>query len=96
MHAPSINYIAVILATLSSMVIGSVWYARKVFGTYWMKLTGVTMSGNGRDAVRPIIVTVIVSFITAWVIAGAADISFHFYGGSFLVNALLTTLILWA
>lgn len=96
MNAPSINYIAVVLATLSSMLIGSIWYTPKVFGNYWIKVTGVTMSGNGKDAIRPILITVVVSFITAWVLAGAVSISFEFYGGSFLVNSLLTALILWA
>ena len=42
MNAPSINYIAVILATLSSMVVGSIWYTPKVFGNYWMKAAGIT------------------------------------------------------
>ena len=96
MHVPTINYIAVILATLSSMVVGTIWYAPRVFGNYWMKLAGITPSGRASDAARPIIVTVIVSFITAWVLAGAADISFHFYGGSFLASSLFTALILWA
>jgi len=93
--APEINYIAVILATLSSMIVGSIWYAPKVFGNYWMKQAGVTPSGNPKDAIRPIIVTVIVSFVTAWVLAGATFISFEFYGGSFLVNALVTAIVLW-
>ncbi|MBX3193596.1 MAG: DUF1761 domain-containing protein [Schumannella sp.] len=96
MTVPTINYIAVVLATISSMIVGAVWYTPKVFGNYWMKLSGQTPSGNSKDAVRPIIVTVIVSFVTAWVLAGAADISFGFYGGSFLVNALVTGAILWA
>jgi hypothetical protein len=96
MNVPAINYIAVVLATLSSMVIGSIWYTPKVFGNYWMKQAGITPSGNSRDAIRPIIVTLIVSFITAWVLAGAVWISFDFYGGSFLVNALVTAVILWA
>jgi len=93
---PEINYIAVVLATLSSMVIGSIWYTPRVFGNYWMKQTGVNPSGNSRDAVIPIIVTLLVSFITAWVLAGAAYISWEFYGGSFLVNSLFTAAILWA
>lgn len=96
MNAPSINYIAVVLATLSSMVVGSIWYTPKVFGNYWMKAANVTPSGNSKDAIKPIAITLVVSFITAWVLAGAAFISFDFYGGSFLVNALLTGLILWA
>ncbi|WP_010203174.1 DUF1761 domain-containing protein [Salinibacterium sp. PAMC 21357] len=92
---PEINYIAVILATLSSMIVGTIWYTPRVFGNYWMKAAGITPSGNAADAIRPIVVTVIVSFITAWVLAGAAFIAFDFYGGSFFVNTLLTSIVLW-
>jgi len=92
---PEINYIAVILATLSSMIVGTIWYSPRVFGSYWMKAAGVTPSENAADAIRPIVVTVIVSFITAWVLAGAAFIAFDFYGGSFFVNTLLTSIVLW-
>ena len=78
------------------MVVGSIWYTPRVFGRYWMKAAGVQETGNPKDAIRPIAVTVVVSFITAWVLAGATWISFDFYGGSFLVNALVTGIILWA
>ena len=37
-----------------------------------------------------------VSFVSALVLAGAAAISQHFYGGNFLANTLVTALILWA
>ncbi|MCU1543133.1 MAG: hypothetical protein JWM50_998 [Microbacteriaceae bacterium] len=93
---PDINYWAVFLATLSSMVVGSIWYTPRVFGNYWMKQANITPSGNAKDATWPIAVTVIVSFITAWVLAGAAFISLDFYGGSFFLNALVTAIILWA
>ncbi|CAN5249806.1 DUF1761 domain-containing protein [soil metagenome] len=96
MTVPAINYIAVVLALVSSMIIGSIWYTPRVFGNYWMKAAGITPSGNAKDAIRPLAITVVVSFITAWVLAGAVSISFAFYGGSFLVNALVTGLILWA
>lgn len=95
MTVPEINYIAVVLATLSSMVVGAIWYTPKVFGNYWMKEAGVD-PGSAGSAVRPIIVTLIVSFITAWVLAGAAFISLSFYGGSFFWNSVLTGVILWA
>lgn len=93
---PEINYWAVILATLSSMVVGSIWYTPKVFGNYWMKQAGVTPSGNSADAIGPIVVTVFVSFITAWVLAGASYIAWDFYGGSFFWNTVFTAGILWA
>jgi hypothetical protein len=93
---PDINYWAVIVATLSSMVVGSIWYTPRVFGKYWMRVTGVTPSDRPADAVVPILVTLLVSFITAWVLAGAAFISQDFYGGSFLGNSIITALVLWA
>jgi Protein of unknown function (DUF1761) len=92
---PEINYWAVVAATLSSMVVGSIWYTPKVFGNYWMKAAGVTPSGDAKDAIRPILVTLVVSFITAWVLAGAAYISFTFYGGGFFINSLVTGIVLW-
>jgi len=93
---PEINIWAVLLATLSSMVVGSVWYTPKVFGNYWMRVAKVTPSGDARDAVKPILLTLLVSFISASVLAGSAAISQHFYGGNFLANTLVTALILWA
>ncbi len=56
----------------------------------------VTPSGDARDAVKPILITLLVSLISAWVLAGSAAISQHFYGGNFLANTLVTALILWA
>lgn len=93
---PEINIWAVLLATLSSMVVGSVWYTPKVFGNYWMKVAEVSPSGDAKDAVRPILITLVVSFVSALVLAGSAAISQHFYGGNFLANTLITAVILWA
>jgi hypothetical protein len=93
---PEINIWAVLLATLSSMVVGSIWYTPKVFGNYWMRVAQVTPSGNSKDAVKPILITLLVSFVTAVVLAGAAALSQHFYGGNFLANTLITAVILWA
>ena len=76
---PEINYWAVILATLSSMIVGSIWYAPKVFGNYWMKTAGVTPSGKMSDATGPIITTLLVSFVTAWVLAGSVFLAWKFW-----------------
>jgi hypothetical protein len=92
---PEINWLAVALATVSSMVVGSVWYARKVFGTRWMRLAKIDEATMG-NGVGAIIATIIVSFITASVLAGSAAIAQHFYGGNFLLNTVITGVILWA
>ena len=96
MTIPEINYWAVLIATLSSMVVGSIWYTPKVFGTRWARLAKVDMDRPAATALWPIITTLIVSFITAWVLAGAATIAWHFYGGGYLWATLATSVILWA
>ena len=40
--AESINYVAVIVAAVSSFVLGGLWYAPFLFGKAWMKETGLT------------------------------------------------------
>ncbi|TAL41587.1 MAG: DUF1761 domain-containing protein [Salinibacterium sp.] len=93
---PEINWWAVLAATASSMVVGSVWYARKVFGTRWMRLAKIDENAPSEGAVAAIIVTLFVSFITAAVLAGSAALAQNFYHGNFLVNCLVTAVVLWA
>jgi uncharacterized membrane protein len=92
---PEINWLAVLLADVSSMVIGAIWYAKPVFGRRWMRLTGVTDESMQKGAALPLIITFVVSFFTAAVLAGSAAIAQHFYEGDFLLNAVLTSVILW-
>lgn len=37
-----LNWWAVLLATLSSFVVGFLWYDKRAFGKQWMKLVGLT------------------------------------------------------
>lgn len=90
-----INWLAVLLAALSSMVVGSVWYAPKVFGASWAKLAKVQLRGKGSDAVKPIVITVVVSFITAYVLAHVSFLSNAFFQNSFLQDSLTTAFWLW-
>ena len=89
-----INLWAVIAATLSSMVVGSVWYAQGVFGKQWAKLAKVDMNKGGNVAV-PIITTLIVSFLTAYVLAHVTYLAHDFFKNSFLQDALTTAFWLW-
>ena len=93
---PDVNIWAVVLATLSTLVVGSLWYTPRVFGAAWIRLAKVDMAAAEKRGVAPILVTVVVTFVTAWVLAGAVSIAHDFYDGTFLVDALVTGLLLWA
>ena len=92
---PEINYWAVLLATVSSMVVGAVWYAPGVFGRRWAKLAHVDLDNPSRGPLWPMVATVLVSFGTAWVLAGASAIAWHFYEGSFFAATFVTAILLW-
>lgn len=93
---PEINYWAVLVATVAAMVVGSIWYVPKVFGARWKKLADVREPQTSLQAVLPIIVSIALSFLLAWVLAGSIAIAWHFYGGDYLSSALVTGLTLWA
>jgi hypothetical protein len=90
-----VNVIAVIVAMLSSMAVGSVWYAQSVFGKTWIKLAKIDMKKNSGNVVRPILVTAVVSLITAYVLAHVTYLSNQFFHNSFLQDALTTAFWLW-
>ncbi len=89
-----VNWLAVVLATLSTMVIGSIWYMPKVFGNAWMRLARIDKN-NMANATRAILITLVVSFITAYVLAHVTYLSNHFFQNSFLQDALTTAFWLW-
>lgn len=90
-----INWLAVILATLSSMVVGSIWYAKPVFGKEWMKLVGMTDEKANKGTTKAILVTLVVSFITAFVLAHVIFLSHEYFNNSYLQDAVSTAFWLW-
>jgi len=90
-----INYLAVLLAMVSSMVVGSVWYAQSVFGKTWAKLAKVDMKKGQGNVFKPIATTVVVSLITAYVLAHVAYLSNQFFDNSFLQDSITTAFWLW-
>lgn len=90
-----VNWLAVVLATVSTMVVGSVWYTPKVFGNRWMRLAKIKPSGKSSDATGAIITTLVVSFISAYVLAHVTFLAHNFFQHSFLQDALSTAFWVW-
>lgn len=90
-----VNLWAVLLATLSSMVVGSIWYAKSVYGNTWMKLAKVDEKKMEKSGMMPIVITLIVSFVTAYVLAHVTFLSNNFFHNSFMQDALTTAFWLW-
>ena len=90
-----VNYLAVFLAAVSSMVVGSIWYAPKVFGNTWMKLAGLTEGQLKKGGMMPMVWAFVLSLLTAYVLAHVTFLSNHFFQHSFLHDALSTAFWVW-
>jgi hypothetical protein len=90
-----VNWLAVVLAALSSMVVGSIWYAKPVFGASWMKMVGLDDKKAAEGAAVAMGLTLVVSFVTAYVLAHVAFLSNEFFGNSFLQDSLTTAFWVW-
>jgi len=93
-----INYWAVLLAAMSSMVVGSLWYMPAAFGKSWMKLTGVKPDRKNMKPGKMAWMygsVFVASLVTAYVLANITFLTQRFYGYSFLGAALATALWLW-
>ena len=93
-----VNYLAVLLAALSSMVVGSLWYMPATFGKAWMKMTGVKpdRSKMTPGAMAWMYGSVFVaSLATAYVLAHVAFLSNNYFHYGLLQSALTTAFWLW-
>lgn len=93
-----INYWAVLLAGVSSMVVGSIWYLPAVFGKPWMKMTKVKMANQdvkGAKAAWMYGSVFVASLLTAWVIAYFTYMANQFFANSYLQDAVATAFWLW-
>ncbi|WP_294822670.1 DUF1761 domain-containing protein [uncultured Flavobacterium sp.] len=63
------NFTAILLATLVTLPIGFIWYHKKVFGTVWMRETGVTEeSARKANMLKVFGLTLIFSFMLAFML----------------------------
>ena len=92
-----INWWGVVLATLSSMVVGSIWYARGVFGNTWARLAGVNMDRRptANEMTWLMGLTLVASFITAYVLAHFVFLAHAFFKDSWMTDALTTAFWAW-
>jgi hypothetical protein len=89
-----INWLAVVLATISTMVVGTIWYARAVFGNLWIKLAKVDEKKMANNW-TPMVLTFIASLVTAYVLAHVSYLANMYFHNSFLQDTLMTAFWLW-
>lgn len=85
----------VILAALSAMAVGTIWYSKSVYGKAWMKATGVSEKEMSKGSGMALPVLVIVSLVTAYVLALFIKYFHAYHGGSWYKAGIWTALLAW-
>ena len=97
-----INCLGVLLATISSMFVGGIWYDNKAgFGKPWRTMLGVPLDVKMTPAMKKSLnMSLLKAFITAgfmaYVLAHVAFLSHSFYNNSFLMDSMTTAFWVWA
>ena len=63
----SVNYLAVLVATIAGFATGAVWYT-VLFGKFWLKAVG-PVAPMGKMSAVPFIVSIVANAVMAWVLA---------------------------
>ena len=90
----SVNLFAVVVAALASVGVGFLWYHPRVFGTMWMRLTGLSPDVIERGKKHPLITTLAAlgaSFLMAYTLSRFA----FMWGVLTLTNALELAFWVW-
>jgi len=90
----SINYIAVLLAAISSMVVGTVYYLPALFGDRLTALTGVNPNKPARPALTYVL-TFLASAITAYVLAYMSALTLGYLQTQLVLPVFVTAFFLW-
>ncbi len=83
MYDISVNYWAVLVAALATMVLGYLWYSKPVFGGLWMKLGGMKDMGYKGNMGMMYLWMYIAAVVVAYVLA-------HFLNGATTIGAAWT------
>src|SRR5688500_8052309 len=74
-----VNWLAVAVATFTGTAIAGLWYQEPIFGKAWRKATGVTSMQSKQAGNAPMVVLLLVNFVTATALAGLVYISSHYF-----------------
>ena len=94
----TVNYLAVLLAAIASMVVGFIWYG-PLFGKTWSKLKGFTkedMEKGKKDVNKLYALTFVMALLEEYILSHVMQLSMAFFHTSPISTGLTTGFWMWA
>lgn len=92
MPSADINWVAIVIAAVLSMVIGFVWYSLKVFGKPWMKESGLSLKDIGDGPGMGYALVTLTSLLQAYILSHFVD----YTSATTWVDGAVTGFWIWA
>lgn len=95
-----VNYLAVILAAVASMIVGFVWYGPLLFSKIWMKEMGLTakdMEMNKDKSNKMYMMSMVGSLVMAFVLSHVMVFSMSYFKGAYssVETGLMSAFWMW-
>lgn len=90
-----INWLAVFVAFVASMILAKLWFSAKLFGESWRKLTGITPADSKKVGKKPITLTLFANIVTVWALAAMIYVGSVFFDNTSVWNAILIGFTAW-
>lgn len=93
-----VNYIALIVAGIASMIVGFLWYSPILFAKPWMKLMGYTdksMKETQKKMAPMYTISFVVTLISAYVLSHVMTLSGNYFHSDRLMTGLTTAFWMW-
>jgi xanthine/uracil permease len=90
-----VNVWAVLLASVSSMVIGMAYYAPALLGKTWRRLAKIDEKRFQKEMPRVMPGVFLAALVTAYCIAYFSFLYHYFFADSWLAASVMTALLLW-
>lgn len=90
----AVNWLAIVIAAIANIVIGTVWYLPALFGSRWAALTGRDIAARPNPMIY--VLALIGSLITAYVLALVVAIVMQARGPVSLVDGIFIGVVAWA
>jgi hypothetical protein len=91
----NINWLAIIVALVASMVLAKTWFTPKTFGNQWREYTGITPAESKKAGKKPILLTLFANIVTVIALASLIHINSVFFQNSSVWLAMLVGFAAW-
>ena len=90
-----INWLAVMVAVVASMILAKTWFTPKTFGKPWRRYTGITPADSKKAGKGPIVLTLFANVITVIVLAMLMSLCAAFFQINSVLLALVVGFVAW-